>query len=227
MLGSARSVLMKKPGVTLPNTLLASYSFSEGSGTTTADASGHGHTLTLNSATWATGHTGGGISNTTTGQGAGAAFTAPTAAITIMAWIKPLSLVPGNTYLSMGLIDNGGNTDVAIFTQRGDFGTSDILQCNLRIAGTLRSIYGPALTVGTWTHIAVTFNGTTIALYLNGTLYTSSSFSGTLGTGDRIAIAGNDPVNAYDSEATVDDARIFSTALTAAEVSAAMSTPVA
>lgn len=126
----------------------------------------------------------------------------------------------------MGLIDNGGNTDVAIFTQRGDFGTANILQCNLRIAGTLRSIYGPALTVGTWSHIAVTFNGTTISLYLNGTFYTSSSFSGTLGTGDRIAIAGSDPVNSYDSEVTVDDVRVFSTALTVTEVSTAMSTPV-
>lgn len=226
MLGSARSVLMKKPGVALPNTLMASYSFSEGSGTSIADISGHGHTLTLNGASWATGHTGGGISNTTTNQGAGAAFAAPTAAITVMAWIKPLSLVSGDTYLSMGLIDNGGNTDVAIFTQRGDFGTANILQCNLRIAGTLRSIYGPALTIGTWSHIAITFNGTTISLYLNGTFYTSSSFSGTLGTGDRIAIAGSDPVNSYDSEVTVDDVRVFSTALTATEVSTAMSTPV-
>lgn len=227
MLGSVRSVLIKKPGVALPNTLMASYSFSEGSGTSIADISGHGHTLTLNTASWATGHTGGGISNTTTGQGAGVAFAAPTAAITIMAWIKPLSLVSGNTYLSMGLIDTGGNTDVAIFTQRGDFGTPDILQCDLRIAGTLRAIYGPALTVGVWTHVAVTFNGTTITLYVNGSLYTSSSFSGTLGTGDRLAIAGNDPVNSYDSESVVDDARIFSTALTATEVSTAMSTPVA
>lgn len=227
MLGSARSVLLKKSGASLPNTLMAAYSFSEGSGTTTTDASGNGHTLTLNSATWATGHTGSGISNTTTSQGAGAAFEAPTAAITIMAWIKPLLLSSGGTYLAVGLIDTGGNTDVAVFTQRGDFGTSNILQCNLRVGGTLRSIYGPALTVGTWTHVAVTFNGSTIVLYINGTLYTSSSFSGTLGTGDRITIAGTDPVNTYGSQVTVDDVRVFSTALTATEVASASSTPVA
>src|SRR5438045_5413934 len=82
MLGSARSVLLKKPGITLPATL-AAYSFSEGSGTTTADASGNGHALTLNSATWTTGHTGNGITNSTTGQGAGATFVGPSAAITM------------------------------------------------------------------------------------------------------------------------------------------------
>jgi len=227
MLGSARSVLIKKPGVALPNTLLAAYSFSEGAGTTTADASGHGHTLTLNGTSLATGHTGSGITNTTTSQGAGAAFTAPTAAITMMAWIKPLSLPAGGSFLAMGCIDNGGNSDVVIFTERGDFGTSNILQCDLRIAGTLRAIYGPALTVGNWVHIAVTFDGSTISLYVNGSFYTSSSFSGTLGTGDRITIAGTDPVNTYASQVTVDDARVFSTALTATEVSTAMSAPVA
>ena len=226
MLGSARSVLMKKPGVALPTSIMAAYGFSEGSGTTSTDSSGHGHTLTLNSATWATGHTGTGISNTTTSQGAGASFSAPTAAITVMAWVKPLSLVSGNTYLALGLIDTGGNTDVAIFTQRGDFGTSNILQCNLRIGGTLRSIYGPALTVGNWVHVALTFNGSTVTLYLNGSSYATGSYTGTLGTGDRITVAGTDPVNSYDSEVTVDDVRVFSTALTAAEVSSAMSTPV-
>ena len=226
MLGSVRSVFVKKPGAVLPNTLLASYSFSEGSGTTTVDTSGHSHTLTLNSATWATGHNGGGITNTTTSEGAVAVFAAPSAAITMMAWIKPLALPAGGTYLAMGCIDNGGNTDVAIFTERGDFGTANVLQCDLRIAGTLRAIYGPALTVGSWTHIAITFDGTTIALYLNGSFYTSSSFSGTLGTGDRLAIAGSDPVNTYASQVTVDDARVFSTALTATQVSAAMSMPV-
>lgn len=226
MLGSARSVLMKKPAVALPTSIMASYGFSEGSGTTTTDTSGHGHTLTLNSATWATGHIGTGISNTTTSQGAGASFSAPTAAITLAAWVKPLALTAGDTCLAVGLIDTGGNTDVAIFTERGDFGTSNILQCNLRIGGTLRSIYGPALTVGNWVHIALTFDGSTVTLYINGSSYATGSYSGTLGTGDRIAVAGTDPVNTYNSQVTIDDVRVFSTALTAAEVSSAMSTPV-
>src|SRR6478672_12004267 len=216
MLGSARSVLMKKPGVALP-TPLAAYGFSEGSGTTTADSSGNGHTLTLNSATWTTGHTGSGITNATTSQGAGALFTGPTAAITMMAWIQPLDLPAGGTRLAMGIIDSGGNSDVAIFTERGDFGSPNVLQCDLRIGGSLNAIHGPALTLNTWVHVAVTFNGSTITLYVNGSLYTSSSVSGALSPGNRLAVAGSDPANTYDSDVTMDDARIFSTALTAAQ----------
>ena len=225
MLGSARSVLIKKPGVTLP-TPLAAYSFSEGSGTTTADSSGNAHTLTLNSATWTTGHTGTGITNTSTGQGAGAAFVGSSAAVTMMAWIQPLDLPAGGTRVAMGLFQTGGNTDVAIFTERGDFGTPNVLQCDLRINGSLNALHGPALTVGTWVHVAITFNGTTAALYVNGSLYTSSSLSGTVGDGDRITVGGSDPGNSYDSDVIIDDARVFGTALNAAQVSYAMATPV-
>lgn len=224
MLGSARSVLMRAPGVTLPTTL-AAYGFSEGSGTTAAPT-GPGPTLTLNSATWTTGHTGTGIVNTTTGPGAGAAFVGPTTAITMMAWIQPLDLPSGSTRLAMGIFDTGGNTDVGIFTERGDFGSPNVLQCDLRIGGSLNAIHGPALTLNTWVHVAITFNGTVARLYVNGSLYTSSSISGTLSPGDRLAIAGSDPANTYDSDVVMDDARLFGAALDAAQISLAMSTPV-
>ena len=225
MLGSARSVLLKKPSVTLPNAL-AAYGFSEGSGTTTADSSGNGNTLTLNSATWTTGHTGGGITNTSTGQGAGRAFVGPSAAITMMAWIQPLDLPVGGSRLAMGLFQVGGNTDVAIFTERGDFGSPNVLQCDLRIAGSLNAIHGPALSVGVWTHVAITFNGSTAVLYVDGSQYTSSSVSGTLSTGDRLTVAGTDPGNSYDSDVIIDDARLFNTALNGTQISQAMATPV-
>jgi len=225
MLGSARSGLMKKPGVSLP-AALAAYGFSEGSGTTTADSSGNGHTLTLNSATWTTGHTGSGITNTTTGQGAGAAFVGSSTAVTLMAWIQPLDLPTGGTRVAMGLFETGGNTDVAIFTERGDFGTPNVLQCDIRIAGSLNAIHGPALTVGVWVHVAITFNGSTVILYVNGTQYATSSLSGIVGDGDRLTVGGTDPGNSYDSDVIIDDARVFGVALTAAQVSAAMSTPV-
>jgi len=225
MLGSARSVLLRKPGVLLP-TAIAAYGFSEGSGTTTADSSGNGHTLTLNSATWTTGHTGTGITNTTTGQGASAAFVGPTAAITMMAWVQALDLPAGGTRVAMGIFDSGGNTDVAIFTERGDFGSPNVLQCDVRIGGSLNAIHGPALTIGVWTHVAITFNGSIVRLYVNGSQYTSSSVSGSLSTGDRLTVAGTDPFNTYDSDVIIDDARLFNSALDAAQVALAMSTPV-
>ena len=224
MLGSARSVLVKRPSVVLPTTL-AAYGFSEGSGSTAAP-SGSGPTLTLNTATWTTGHSGTGITNTGTGLGAGAALLIPTSAFTMMAWIQPLELPSGGTRLAMGVFKNGSDTDAAFFTERSDFGTPNLLQCDLRINGSLNAIHGPALTVGVWVHVAVTFNGSAANLYVNGSLYTTSSISGTLGTGDQLSVAGSSPGNAYDSDVVVDDVRLFGSVLDATQISAAMATPV-
>src|SRR5690606_791373 len=132
----------------------------------------------------------------------------------------------GGTRVAMGTFQTGGNTVAAIFTERGDFGSSNVLQCNLRIGGSLRAIHGPALSVGTWVHVAMTFNGSMLRLYVNGSLYTSSAFSGAISLVDRLTVGGTDPGNAYDSDVTIDDVRLFSTALDASQIALAMATPV-
>ena len=150
MIGSARTVISTKA---LPRPL-ASYGFAAGSGTTSADSSGNGHTLTLNNAAWTTGHTGFGVTNTGSTAGAiASSLVAPAAALTIVAWIRPLNLAAGSTHFAAGFIDTGGSTCAAIFTQRGDFGTSNVLQCDIRLGGSLVAFHGPALSLNTWTHI--------------------------------------------------------------------------
>lgn len=227
MLGSARSVLLKpaagSPPVTLP-AAYAAYNLNEGSGTTAADSSGNSRTLTLASATWAAGHTGAGLTNSAANTGASATFSSPTAAITLMAWIRPLALDTGVTYFATGFLNVGNSTIVALFNQRSDFGPSDVLQANIRIEGTgLVSIGGPALTLNTWTHVALTYDGATLSLYKDGIAVNSLAQSGTITAGDVLFVGGN-PL--YNSNLDIDDARVFNTALTGAEVAAAMTTPV-
>lgn len=228
MLGSARSAFMKKATVTpsFPSPI-AAYAFSEGSGTISADSSGNSHTLTLNNATFTgSGHTGSAITNSTATIGATSAFTAPTTAITLMAWIKPLDLTSGTSRFALGFIDSGGNTDVAIFCQRADFGTGNVLQGDIRIAGNLAALNGPALTVSTWAHVALTYDGTNLKLYKDGTAVVSTTSSGTVSPGDAIWIAGWNSVSPYPTDVVIDDVRVFNVALTASEVTSAMNTPV-
>lgn len=228
MLGSARSVLYKKSGEALPATAMALYSLNENTGTTSADSSGNNRTVTLTNATWATGHTGSGLTNTTTSIGAKATFTAPTAAITIMGWVKPLDLTSGSTHIAFGFIDNGGNTGCAIFTQRGDFGTSNVLQGDIRIAGSLRALNAPSsLTVGTWSHLALTYDGTTAILYKDGVSVATVTASGAIGQGDALCITSGIFDGSYDSDVVVDDIRVYNVALTPGQVQTGMNTPVA
>ena len=204
---------------------MASYSFSEGVGTTTADSSINNNILTLNSTTWTTGHTGSGLMNTTASAGASADFIASDKAITLMAWIRPLDLTSGSTHFAMGFIDSGDNTQVALFTQRGNFGTIDVVQANVRINGVLYELHGSALTVGTWVHIACTYNGLQAVLYVNGVVVWAISQSGALGTGDGFYVAGR-PAGTHDTDVEIDDVRVFDVALSRNQIIYAMNRPV-
>lgn len=225
MIGSARAVVSTKA---LPRPI-ASYGFAAGAGTTAADSSGNGNTLTLNSAAWGTGHTGFGLTNT--GSTAGAAtvstFKAPAAALTLMAWIRPLNLAAGTTHFATGFIDTGGSTCAAIFTQRSDFGTPNVLQCDLRLGASLVAFHGPALTLNVWTHIAVTYSGTNVVVYKDGESVGSYAATGTVAPGDGFFAAGSNLASLYDTDVDIDDIRVFNRALTIREVKAAMTMPVA
>lgn len=226
MRGSVRGVALTPVAYIAP-TLMAAYGFAEGSGTTTADSSGNGHTMTLNTVTWATGHTGYGLSNTASSLGARAAITSPANTVTIMGWVKPLDVTSGSTHVAFGFMDNGGNSDVVIFVQRGDFGTSNVLQGDIRIGGTLQPIYGPTLRVDVWTHLALTYDGSTITLYKDGQVVSSVAATGAVAPGDWFYAAGWSASPYENANVVVDDIRIFTNALPAPEITAAMQRPVA
>lgn len=204
--------------------LVAEYAFSEGTGTTAADSSGGGHTLTIASgaATWATGHSGGGLAGNTTGVGGvNTTLSNPTSNLTIMAWVKPHTVSgaeePLLGYWSSPSGDPNGSSQFALYATRSAFGTANKLVGDLRIGGSLGEIVGPALTADTWVHVALAFDGTTISLFVNGTLFTSVTRAGTLGVG-AFGVVGR-------SDATADDVRVFSTALNAAQVTTQMNSP--
>jgi hypothetical protein len=206
---------------------MALYSLNENTGTTAADSSGNNRTLTLTNATWATGHTGSGLTNTGTGVGAKAVFSSPSAAITIMGWVKALDVTTNSTHIAFGFIDNGDNTGCSIFVQRGDgFGTPNVLQGDIRIAGSLRALNAPsAMVVGVWAHIALTYDGSTAILYKDGVSVASVSASGNIGQGDELCVAGG-LITEYDTDVVVDDIRVYNVALTPGQVLTGMNTPV-
>jgi len=144
-----------------------------------------------------------------------------------MAWIQPLDLTSGSTHIAFGFIDNGDNTGCAIFTQRGDFGPSDVLQGDIRIAGTLHSLTdSQPLTLNTWTHIALTYDGASAILYKDGVAVDTLAATGLIGQGDALCIAGGMFDGSYDSDVIVDDVRVYNNALTQSQIVTGMNTPV-
>jgi hypothetical protein len=79
---------------------------------------------------------------------------------------------------------------------------------------------------GAWTHLAATYDGATVRLYVNGTQVRALSASGamTVSTGP-LKIGGNAIWSEWFA-GLIDDVRVYNRALTAAEIQGDMATPV-
>ncbi|TAH34233.1 hypothetical protein EYC59_03020 [Candidatus Saccharibacteria bacterium] len=208
--------------------LLASYGFNEGSGSTAGSA--RWGTMTVGpSASWTTGH-GGGSALSSNGGGAQGGYTPWNNMVmtnaTIMAWCKPTDLTAGTVRPLFGVAqgnDTSSNSEFNLWAQRGDFGTPNILQGNVRVNGTLQPIYGPALTNNTWVHLALSYDGANIRLYVNGALYATVAASGTNTGGNYFLDVLSGVGNAYG---VVDDVQVYGRTLSATDIATAMNTSV-
>ena len=133
---------------------------------------------------------------------------------TISAWIKVTALTPARQWILMlgsyaggnhhWLLNNGGGTAFGVW------GGSQV---------------SPTLPSGTWVHVTTTYDGTTLKSYVNGALSQTTSANFTLQN-----VSGGVPLyiglrdtglypTEYDFNGTLDDVRIYNTALSASEVS--------
>ncbi len=209
--------------LSIPPAIVA-YNFDAGTGTTITDNSGNGNTLTFGSpSSWSTsGHTNDAFNGGGSG-GVGAYITSgttnPSPAITIMGWVNPTASDNTDVRLLFGFFDSSQNTYFAIYQNRNDWGTNGVLQVNARVNGTLQELDYPALAVGTWVHLAATYDGSNLILYVNGSQVATKAISGTLSTANSIDIGAG-------AEALIDDVRVYNSALSASQISSLMNTPV-
>jgi hypothetical protein len=83
-----------------------------------------------------------------------------------------------------------------------------------------------ALPLNTWTHLAMTYDGANMRLYVNGALVTTRAATGNIvATGNPLRIGGNAAWGEYFA-GQIDEVRIYNRALTQAEIQTDMNTPV-
>jgi hypothetical protein len=92
---------------------------------------------------------------------------------------------------------------------------------------TEHGVEGPAsLPLNTWTHLATTYDGSRLRLYVNGVEVASAAFTGSIATsGGAFRIGGNSIWGEF-FEGFIDEIRIYDRALEPAEIQADMNTPV-
>jgi hydrogenase maturation factor HypE len=83
-----------------------------------------------------------------------------------------------------------------------------------------------ALPLNTWTHVAITYDGTTLRMFINGVQTASKVLGGsiTVSTG-ALQIGGNTVWGEY-FKGLIDEVRIYNRALTSAEIQLDMAAPV-
>ena len=100
-------------------------------------------------------------------------------------------------------------------------------QSQVTVNGQVRLLDGGStLPAATWTHLASTFDGTTQRLYVNGTQVSSSAVAGTIQTSTSPLKIGGNAIWPEWFTGLIDEVRVYSRALSAAEIQADMTTPI-
>jgi glucose/arabinose dehydrogenase len=209
---------------TAPPGLVAAYSFDAGTGTTAADSSGSGNVGTISGATWtAAGKYGSalsfdGTSNWVTVNDSNSLDL--TSSLTLEAWVKPTAL--GASWRTVLFKEKPGGMVYSLYANQDT--TRPIGQV---FVGSERNATGTAaLGLNTWTHLASTYDGANLRLYVNGTLATTTAVTGAMtpSTG-ALRIGGNSIWSEWFSGA-IDDVRVYNRALAQSEIQTDMQTPI-
>ena len=203
--------------------------FSEGQGTTAFDASGNGNNAELrNGATWGPGRIGGGLALDGAGDLAAIAD-APSLAfsdeLTVAGWVRRTS-APAGWHQLVSRQHTTTNADQFLLAFNGatpKFG--------VRTPSGAAKAGSGSVPLGEWVHLAGTYNGARIILYVNGVERARLAKTGALVASSRPLLLGAnangaDPLAGSEFLAGgLDEVRLFSEALSASEVAALANPP--
>jgi Concanavalin A-like lectin/glucanases superfamily len=199
---------------------VAAYSFNEGSLTTVHDASGNGNNGTLQGgASWTTS---GRYGNAISFNGTNAYVNVPnssslqlTTAMTLEAWIN----ASVRTGVWRDVIYKGNDN----YYLEGDSTSSKPVTGGKNIG----DLFGTgALATNTWIHVAGTYDGATVRLYVNGVQVSSRAQTGTMVVSTNALQIGGDSIYGQYFPGKIDEIRIYNRTLSAAEIQSDMNTPV-
>ncbi|MEO8064706.1 MAG: Ig-like domain-containing protein [Pseudomonadota bacterium] len=207
--------------------LVAAYSFDEGTGTTAADNSGNGNTGTLVSgATW----------STTAKFGSAASFDGVddridvadsnsldlTSGMTLEAWVRPAA---NSSYRTVVLKEVTGELAYSLYAADSDHGARP---SGWNRSGSI-SRYADgtgAVPLNSYSHIAVTYNGSSLVFYVNGVVTKTTAATGNIQTSTMpLRIGGNTIWGEY-FQGQIDELRVYNRALSQSEIQTDMVTPI-
>jgi hypothetical protein len=192
--------------------LVGYWMLDETSGQTAFDSSGEDNNGTTNAVAWVAGHTNGAGSF----NGATSYITVPDSAsldpyaLTVAAWIDPVDWNGNRRILQKGAGDN----QYRLLAEAG------VLKFDIAGVGTVTAAL-PAVNV--WTHVAGTYDGAALRLYVNGVQAASTAATAPMpATGNPLIIGSKSAGGAQGDHfnGVLDEVRVYWRALSATEISA-------
>ena len=197
--------------------LIGYWKFDEGTGTTLVDSSGNGHHGTITDPIWSNGKVGGclyfdglGSSVVTVPDHSDLDLTGP---FTITAWVNPSALF---TDLRAVICKN---YVYYLYSSSGGFcGDGGILGGFFSNSTAHEFCYSTPLAATTWTHLAITYDGSSqLKFYLNGVYLQGTGTGGVIDTSDGVMQIGATQYGEYFS-GSIDEVRLYNGALSEAAV---------
>jgi hypothetical protein len=201
---------------------IAAYGFNEGGGTVATDVSGNGNNGTITGATWSTaGRFGGALSfngsNTWVAVNDSASLDLTTG-MTLEAWANPTTL--GTISRTVILKEQSGGLIYSLYANTDTTRPSGsvFITAENQTRGTA------ALPTSTWSHLAVTYDGATLRLFMNGVQVSSKAVIGSIKTSTGVLRIGGNAIWGEYFSGLIDEVRIYNRALSAAEIQTDMNT---
>ena len=199
--------------------LVAAYGFEDGTGSTTTDSSGRGNDGVLAGATWVSdGYHGLGLEFDGSDDVVTVADSTSldlTAQLTLEAWVRPTSTKGARTVIA--------KEDGPVYALRAS-GAGRRAGGSV-VTGATVDVSGTRLQPGTWQHVALTYDGALLGLYVDGQSVGSTAAAGSVTNGDGPLRIGG--IAGQHFAGTLDDVRVYNRALSSAEIVADMALPVA
>ena len=203
--------------------LVAAFGFDESSGGSVFDASGNANTGTITGAMRTPGKFGNSLNFDGTSNLVrvnGSVSLNLSSAMTLEAWVKPTAPQDGwRTILQ--------RETVAYFLHTShDTGTLRPATGAIFNGGQTWFPAPNTIPVNNWTHLASTYDGATLRLYVNGNPVASRTVTGSVETNSNpLWIGGNKPYGEF-FQGQIDEVRIYNRALSGTEIKVDMDTPV-
>jgi PKD repeat protein len=204
--------------------LVAAYGFEEGTGSTVSDLSGNGNPGAITGATWTTqGKYGNALSfdgtNSLVVVNSSSSLNM-SSAMTQEAWVYPTL---NQTTWSAVLHKQTDAYYLHVSSPAGSMipaGGAIYNSTESYVAGT------SPVPLNVWTHLAVTYDGTMMRFYVNGSQVDTKAASGTIQTNSNPLRIGGNTYGQYFA-GLIDEVRIYNRALSQGEIASDMNTPVA